>query len=62
MKGKIEAEHLYQWLVKVFKNNAKTSWEKNELLEAVKELYVQLLKMDKQMAIKRRREQLSDGS
>jgi len=44
----MEAEHLYQWLVRAFKNNAKTSWEKNELLEAVKELYVQLLKMDKQ--------------
>jgi len=38
------AEYLYHWLMKFFTSNPKSSWEKDELLEAIKEQYINLLK------------------
>ena len=41
MKGKMEAEHFYHCLRHFF--NAKISWEKNEIQDAIKEQYMELL-------------------
>ena len=38
----MEAEHLYHCLRHFFKANPKTSWEKNEIQDAIKEQYMEL--------------------
>lgn len=44
----MEAEHLYHWLVRFFKTNPKTTWENDELLHAIKEQYIDLLKRNQE--------------
>jgi hypothetical protein len=39
----MEAEHLYHYLLYFFKAKSKTIWEKNEVLDAIKEQYIELL-------------------
>jgi len=41
---KMEPEHLYQWLICFFKTNSKSNWEKNELVDAIRDQYVELMK------------------
>jgi hypothetical protein len=41
---KMEPEHLYQWLICFFKSSSKTNWEKNELVDAIRDQYVELMK------------------
>jgi hypothetical protein len=48
MEGKMHGEHLYHWLIKFFTSNPKTSWKKNELLEAIKEQYIDILKKNQE--------------
>ena len=40
----MDAEHLYQWLIYFFKTSSKTSWGKNELVDAIKDQYIELMK------------------
>src|SRR5215510_2449940 len=42
----MEAEHLYHWLGRFFKESPKTTWEKNEIQNALKEQYIELLNSD----------------
>jgi hypothetical protein len=39
----MNAEHLFHWLTEFFKKNPKINWEKNELLEAIRDQYMELL-------------------
>jgi hypothetical protein len=43
MKGKMEAEYFYHYLWRFFNANPKISWEKNEIQDAIKEQYMELL-------------------
>jgi len=40
----MDAEHLYQWLIHFFKTSPTTSWGKNELVDAIKDQNVELMK------------------
>jgi hypothetical protein len=40
----MDAEHLYQWLIYFFKTSSKTSWGKNELVDVIKDQYIELMK------------------
>jgi hypothetical protein len=42
----MEAEHLYHWLGRFFKESPKITWEKNEIQNALKEQYIELLNSD----------------
>ena len=42
----MEAEHLYHWLGRFFKESPKITWEKNEIQDALKEQYIELLNSD----------------
>jgi len=42
----MEAEHLYHWLGRFFKESPKIAWEKNEIQKALKEQYIELLNSD----------------
>jgi len=42
----MEAEHLYHWLGRFFKESPKIIWEKNEIQDALKEQYIELLNSD----------------
>jgi len=42
----MEGEHLYHWLGRFFKESPKTTWEKNEIQDALKEQYIELLNSD----------------
>src|SRR5215470_11536228 len=42
----MEGEHLYHWLGRFFKESPKTTWEKNEIQNALKEQYIELLNSD----------------
>ncbi len=42
----MEAEHLYHWLGRFFKESPKITWEKNEIQKALKEQYIELLNSD----------------
>ena len=42
----MEGEHLYHWLGRFFKESPKTTWEKNEIQNALKEQYIELLNND----------------
>jgi len=46
LSTKMEAEHLYHCLSHFFRENPKTSWEKNELQDALKVQYMKLLNSD----------------
>ena len=39
----MEAECLYHWLKHFFDTNPKTIWDKNEIINAIKEQYIELL-------------------
>jgi len=41
---KMEPEHLYQWLICFVKTSSKSNWEKNELVDAIRDQYVELMK------------------
>ena len=43
-QSKMEAEHLYQWLMYFFKTSSKVNWEKNELMDAIRDQYIELTK------------------
>jgi Bacterial SH3 domain len=42
----MEAEHLYHWLGRFFKESPKITWEKKEIQDALKEQYIELLNSD----------------
>src|SRR5215831_12403045 len=42
----MEGEHLYHWLERFFKESPKITWEKNEIQDALKEQYIELLNSD----------------
>jgi len=48
MVEKMLAEYLYHWLIRFFTLNAKSSWEKDELLAAIREQYMNLLKRNRE--------------
>lgn len=39
----MEAEHLYHYLLYFLRRSPKPFWEKNEVLDAIKEQYIELL-------------------
>jgi hypothetical protein len=43
-QSKMEAEHLYQWLMYFFKTSSKANWEKKELMDAIRDQYIELMK------------------
>ena len=51
----MDAEHLYHWLRGSLDTNPKTTWEKSELLEKLKQLYLEVLEQEKKREKKDRR-------
>src|SRR5215813_95966 len=43
-QSKMEPEHLYQWLMYFFKTSSKANWEKKELMDAIRDQYIELMK------------------